>query len=74
MENLPKDILYSIEMELNCSDVLGLTNKIIYDKICNNIHFMRNKLFRDFGFIYNRKDTKRPIFITTFYVKIKTNH
>ena len=58
MENLPKDVLYSIAMELDCPEVLAycLTNKRIYDKGCNHIYFMKNKLIRDFGINYDGKD------------------
>ena len=60
MENLPRDVLYSIAMELDCPEVLAycLTNKRIYAKVCGNIYFIRNKLRRDFGFIYNKKNTQ----------------
>ena len=61
MEDLPKDVLYLIAMELEGSDVLsfGLTNKRINEKVCNNIHFMRNKLKRDFGFFYYEKNISK---------------
>ena len=58
MENLPKDVLYLIAMELEDVLSFSLTNKRIYDKVCNNIYFIRNKLRKDFGFYYSDTDTK----------------
>ena len=58
MEYLPKDMLCFIAMKLDDILSFSLTNKIICDKICNNIYFIRNKLRKDFGFVYHGNNVR----------------
>jgi hypothetical protein len=50
MENLPKDILFQLSLELDLPNLLNLckTNRLLNEKVCNNENIWLSKLNKDF--------------------------
>jgi hypothetical protein len=74
MEELSRDVLYSIAMELDDLEILTFcqTNKTIFNKVCGNIYFIRTKLKRDYDFNLQGNDSKLGNIYYTFLCKNKT--
>jgi hypothetical protein len=55
MENLDKDALFSIALQMDLPELINFckANKYINEKICNNNYIWFNKLKKDFDFVFD---------------------
>src|SRR5665647_3930808 len=60
MEDITKDILFKVAIDLNLSDLLHLcqTNRRFNNLFCNNDEFWRIKLYREFPETINKINKK----------------